>query len=957
MTSAREKTDRASSLVILLLTIALAFALRIYGLEHQNFWFDEAATSFIATRSYSEILSHIREEAVLEHPPLYYILIHPWLGLAGQSEFSYRFFSVIFGVLLPPLLYRFGRFLFDTRVALLSALIATISPFQIYYAQEARMYTLTAFWGLLSIYFLSWALASNRRIAWAALGLADAIGIGIHYYFVLVVVSQAIFLLLAYKIHKRMLVKWILFHVPSFLFGLIWFLSSHRLQVVFADFASRPLGMGRSWAEVAACWLALVIGPRSPSVRAGLLSLPFVPLFVLGATGAYQLSPGKVDAIPPKVRGTLLLVYTTVSPLVALFVPHLFLARYLGTVSPALCLLPALGLRVLRRRTAVLFGMGLAFLVAVNVYSLANYYTGFVKSEYGTMVQVIETASQPGDGIVLDSPWQYVLFKHYYKDDLPWYFLPAFFPSWLTPEPLTNNEVETTFQHLSTQHPRLWLVLADTEIPDPNNLAERWLTEHAYPVFKNWYVNNSRLVYYFLAAPGLTSYPEAEQVYFGDQFRLERCEVGPRSLAAGDAVRISLSWRTLVETDEDYVVILLLKDGQGRRWAQHEMKPQGGWRPTDTWAEGELVQDNHALMVPWGTPPGEYHLELQLYSPELGHSLVASHGDKTAARVGLDLGPIQISPSLVYPSKGHLSAQRVCATEFADQVELQGYDFLRGDYRSGDKLHLVLYWRALRDIQEEYNLLLQLVDSSDKVINQIIALPGASWYPTSRWKRNELVKGQHDIVIPPQAPQGKYLLRIVLFSPGSENLPVRRKQAPSLWERWWLSKFPSPEDHLDLTTIQVMQRQRRFSVPSMEHVVEADLGGKVELLGYDLATRHASPDGTLRLTLYWKALAQMNEDYTVFTHLISTDNRILGQQDNWPVKGTYPTWAWMEGEVVVDNYEIVIQPDTPPGEYMLEIGMYNGTIEQRLAVTDARGQSQGDRILLTDIHIGSYGHN
>jgi len=957
MTSAREKTDRVSSLVILLLTIALAFALRIYGLEHQDFWFDEAATSFIATRSYSEILSHIREEAVLEHPPLYYILIHPWLGLAGQSEFSYRFFSVIFGVLLPPLLYRFGRLLFDTRVALLSALIATISPFQIYYAQEARMYTLTAFWGLLSIYFLSWALASNRRIAWAALGLADAIGIGIHYYFVLVVVSQAIFLLLTYKIHKRMLVKWILFHVSFFLFGLIWFLSSHRLQVVFADFASRPLGMGRSWAEVAACWLALVIGPRSRSVRAGLLSLPFVPLFVLGATGAYQLSPGKVDAISPKARGTLLLVYTTVSPLVALLVPHLFLARYLSTVSPALCLLPALGLRVLRRRTAVLFGISLAFLVAVNVYSLTNYYTGFVKSEYGTMVQVIETASQPGDGIVLDSPWQYVLFKHYYKDDLPWYFLPAFFPSWLTPEPLTNNEVETTLQHLSTQHPRLWLVLADTEIPDPNNLAERWLTEHAYPVFKNWYVNNSRLVYYYFAAPGLTSYSEAEQVYFGDQFRLERCEVGPRSLAAGDAVRISLSWRALVETDEDYVVILVLKDGQGRRWAQHEMKPQGGWRPTDTWAEGEPVQDNHALMVPWGTPPGEYRLELQLYSPELGCSLVASQGDKTAAGVGLDLGPVQINPSPVYPSKGHLSAQHECATEFADQVELQGYDLISGDYRSGDKLHLVLYWRALRDIQKEYNLLLQLVDSSGKVITQVIALPGASWYPTSQWERNELVKGQHDIVIPPQTLEGKYLLRIVLFSPGSENLPVRRKQALSLWERWQLSRFPLPEDHLDLTTIQVKQRQRRFSVPSMEHVVEADLGGKVKLLGYDLTTTYASPADTLRLTLYWKALTQMTRDYTVFTHLISTDNRIWGQQDNWPVKGTYPTWAWMEGEVVVDNYEIVIQPDTPQGEYTLEIGMYDRTTGQRLTVTDARGQSQDDRILLTGIHIGNYGEN
>jgi hypothetical protein len=143
----------------------------------------------------------------------------------------------------------------------------------------------------------------------------------------------------------------------------------------------------------------------------------------------------------------------------------------------------------------------------------------------------------------------------------------------------------------------------------------------------------------------------------------------------------------------------------------------------------------------------------------------------------------------------------------------------------------------------------------------------------------------------------------------------------------------------------------------MGHMVEADLGGKVQLLGYDLDTAYPSPGDTLRLTLYWKTLAQMNKDYTVFTHLITTDNRIWGQQDNLPVKGTYPTRAWMEGEVVVDNYEIAIQPDTPPGEYMLEIGMYDRRTGQRLAVTDVGGQSQGNRILLTSIHVGDHREN
>ena len=64
-----------------------------------------------------------------------------------------------------------------------------------------------------------------------------------------------------------------------------------------------------------------------------------------------------------------------------------------------------------------------------------------------------------------------------------------------------------------------------------------------------------------------------------------------------------------------------------------------------------------------------------------------------------------------------------------------------------------------------------------------------------------------------------------------------------------------------------------------------------QLLGYDLTIGQK----TVQLTLYWKALASMNTSYTVFTHLLDAQNRVIAQQDNVPVSGTRPTTNWLAG--------------------------------------------------------------
>ena len=68
------------------------------------------------------------------------------------------------------------------------------------------------------------------------------------------------------------------------------------------------------------------------------------------------------------------------------------------------------------------------------------------------------------------------------------------------------------------------------------------------------------------------------------------------------------------------------------------------------------------------------------------------------------------------------------------------------------------------------------------------------------------------------------------------------------------------------------------------------------------------------------------------------------------MKGTYPTTGWVEDEVITDEYEIVVQSDAPPGEYQIEVGMYDAATGQRLPIFDEGGtRLPGDRILLDQV--------
>jgi len=133
------------------------------------------------------------------------------------------------------------------------------------------------------------------------------------------------------------------------------------------------------------------------------------------------------------------------------------------------------------------------------------------------------------------------------------------------------------------------------------------------------------------------------------------------------------------------------------------------------------------------------------------------------------------------------------------------------------------------------------------------------------------------------------------------------------------------------------------------HQMQINLGDKIELIGYDLNPDTIHGGETLNLTLYWHALAQMDDSYKVFIHLLDQHGNKIAQYDAVPHNWMLPTTAWGRGEVIKDEYNFPIPPDVPRGQYQIWTGMYSAETLQRLNVHMEGGSTTDDSILLGDI--------
>jgi 4-amino-4-deoxy-L-arabinose transferase-like glycosyltransferase len=796
MTDQRARWQRLITAGFLILILLLAFGLRFYRLGAQSLWNDEGTSVVLAQR---DLVSITRDAARDIHPPLYYWLLGGWVRLAGTGEAAVRSLSALLGVALVALTYALGRLLAGRWAGLAAALLAAVNPFQVYYAQEARMYMLLAVLAAGAMLSLVLLVDRSKRYkslipAFAALVLLEAAGLYTHYSFVFVVVTlnlaYLLWLALTWRAAApgstpvRRLIYWVLSQVAVVVLYLPWLPTAIRQVTAWPS----PAGTISFLPALATTWRWLVFGPTIETCD---LIVPLLVAALLAVAGLLSLAMGWVGTPNLRTRWSAALLALWLGlPLISMFALGLYREAYLKfllVALPAVSLLLACGL--LAPMPAASRGTGQAThnpphlprftlyilrcvqLVAAlsilvpSILALNNYYSdpAYARDDYRGIAEYIHAAGRPGDAILLNAPGQQEVFGYYYRGDLPVYPLPE-------SRPLDPGATEAALIQLARPGGRVFAVLWATDESDPQRFVEGWLDDRAYKALDSWH-GNVRLVVYAIpeqtpATPEHLLDVRLQNPETGDAITLLGYSLLNDRLAAGDIAQFTLFWQADRTPVRRYKVFLHVLDEGNHIVGQRDAEPGGGARLTDLWMPGEVLVDNYGVPIHPATPPGKYRVEVGMYDPETGQRLLAP-GDQ--GQIWLE--PLTVErPSSPAPVAA-LGMHHVAGAEFGE-LALLGYDAYKLGFahqpdaplRPGDVLHVNLYWQAQTDPSGDWQVTIGLIDPDGHDRGSIVAEPVGA-YPTSRWQTGDVWRGQFNLALPADAPPGRYRLRVGPIAP------------------------------------------------------------------------------------------------------------------------------------------------------------------------------------------------
>jgi uncharacterized membrane protein len=385
-------------LFLMLVIFATSLAIRLYRLDGQTLECDElytipaatghqyvyltneagAATAYmpVTTSEYKRLLvsesghglSEVR--GVLKrnvHLPLYFYIMHYWIGWFGNSEWILRFPSALFGALAVMMLFLLGRELCNLFIGLVSALFLTFSPDQIYFSQQARMYPLIMLL-VISSTFLILRIAKSPGNKWLYVGyvLVSIAGLYTHYEFVFCLAAQFVYVWLVSEQGRK---QW-----------RYWIATYASIGIAFLPWVLITLAQKKTSPEIIA-WVtgslpANIVLTEIVTKSARLISVPELPFGWVSVLVTFVLLIVGIVVLTAERNKLLLLSLWIVFPVLGVVLMDNLLqtraigiTRYWLVIAPALYLVIAVGLNRIKQRplqitvVAVLSG----FLLAAGV--------------------------------------------------------------------------------------------------------------------------------------------------------------------------------------------------------------------------------------------------------------------------------------------------------------------------------------------------------------------------------------------------------------------------------------------------------------------------------------------------------------------------------------------------------------------------------------------------------------
>jgi mannosyltransferase len=162
-----------------LLLVLIALLARLPGIQSRPLWYDEAFSVLFSRTGPGVMLQATLNtstgSAAEEHPLLFYILLWGWMHVFGSSVLTLRMLSVLISLIEVGVIWIFMREVFTLPTALIAGALVALSPFQIQYGQEVRMYGLMSLWIVICAWMAWRGTRGDRWRDWIIFGLSAAL--------------------------------------------------------------------------------------------------------------------------------------------------------------------------------------------------------------------------------------------------------------------------------------------------------------------------------------------------------------------------------------------------------------------------------------------------------------------------------------------------------------------------------------------------------------------------------------------------------------------------------------------------------------------------------------------------------------------------------------------------------------------------------------------------------------
>lgn len=410
---------------LVILIFLLGIIPRFYNLGRESIWYDEAVSVAASKLGLIEQIKWVFTNTGETNPPFYYMVLHAWIPVFGDSESISRIPSAFFGSLSVLAIYAFGKLLFNKRAGLIAALILAASVFHIKYAQEARGYTLMVCLILVSYYSLL-KLTAGRKMTYSVIYVVSSmLLVYTHYYGLLILLAQNIFCFSLFLNNKMIgklgLGRWFKLQVITGLLILpaIILLAVITLKIQKGFWIPEPdseqifeyfiIYAGSIYLLIlfAAFSVYSAISVRKTRNPKGLSNSP----------KDYPDDPGLSEGGRLYMLLLLLIVPILIPYLVSLVSSPVLIFRYTIGASLAFYLLASKGISNLKN--IWLLRSAAAFIIVLSLFNINFYFSHVGKHQWREVMSEIEARSGYGDVLVVFPPREEITAEYYsHRKDL-----------------------------------------------------------------------------------------------------------------------------------------------------------------------------------------------------------------------------------------------------------------------------------------------------------------------------------------------------------------------------------------------------------------------------------------------------------------------------------------------------------------------------------------------------------